>query len=80
MSTSTMAAANSQADLYLRGAFDMNPSPTTPGPIAALDTLLRLTHQMQDMQFQYTFIDKPRGGYLLPISKGIAFPPPFRTN
>lgn len=40
----------------------MNPSPTTPGPIAALDTLLRLTHQMQDMQFQYTFIDKPRGG------------------
>jgi hypothetical protein len=53
---------NSQSDLYLRGAFEMNPTPTAPGPAAALDTLLRLNYQMQDMPFQYCFIDKPRGG------------------
>lgn len=51
---------NSASDLYLRGAFEMNPSPTAPGPAAALDTLLRLSYQMQDMPFQYGFIDKPR--------------------
>lgn len=47
-------------DLYLRGAFEMSSIATAPGPATAISTLLRLSFQMQDLPFQYCFVDKPR--------------------
>ena len=43
----------------------MKESPSPPGSQAVIETLVKVAHTMQETSFQWTFIDKPKGGLKL---------------
>lgn len=54
--------ASNMNELYLRANLAMKEQPVPPQPQVALESLLRIAHSMQETPFQWTFVDKPRGG------------------
>jgi hypothetical protein len=55
----------SNGDVFLRWTLPIKDSPNVPPSNVVIETLVKIAHTMQETPFQWTFIDKPKGPYML---------------